>query len=187
MAAITREIEGGEVKAFPKITGTSTKMTVSQDDTDNSQRAIPAPKKKRKRTKKPSAPPVDVTPETIPSESQQHAIERTETDSPREQISVLSEPVEATGQQETTVELGYFRSKTERKDSPKKIAQKYHTGNGFIKWQIQTVMTLMFKAVDAETRSFQNVLAELRSTKIGNSLPSPTEILHGRSLVTGSP
>ena len=45
----------------------------------------------------------------------------------------------------------------------------------------------MFKAVDAETWSFQNVLAELRSTKIGNGLPSPAEILHGRYLVTGEP
>ena len=45
----------------------------------------------------------------------------------------------------------------------------------------------MFQAVDAETRSFQNVLAELRSTKIGNSLSCPAAILHGRSLVTGEP
>ena len=45
----------------------------------------------------------------------------------------------------------------------------------------------MFKAVDAETLSFQNVLAELRSTKISNGLPSPAEILHGRSLIRGAP
>ena len=53
----------------------------------------------------------------------------------------------------------------------------YPQSNGFIECQIQTI-----KAVDAGTRSFQNVLAELRSTKIGNGLPSPAEILHGRSL-----
>ena len=43
------------------------------------------------------------------------------------------------------------------------------------------------QAMDAGTQSFQNVLTELRSTKIGNSLPSPAEILHGRSLITGQP
>ena len=41
--------------------------------------------------------------------------------------------------------------------------------------------------MDAGTWSFQNVLTELRSTKIGNGLPSPAEILHGRSLVAGEP
>ena len=39
----------------------------------------------------------------------------------------------------------------------------------------------------AGTRSFQEVLSELRATKIGNNLPSPAEILHGRSLITGEP
>ena len=39
--------------------------------------------------------------------------------------------------------------------------------------------------MDAGTQSFQEVLSELRATKIGNSLPSPAEILHGRSLITG--
>ena len=63
----------------------------------------------------------------------------------------------------------------------------YPQSNGFIKQQIQTVRNLMFKAVDADTQSFQNVLTELRSTKIRNGLPSPVEILHGRSLVTGEP
>ena len=29
--------------------------------------------------------------------------------------------------------------------------------------------------------------SELRATKIGNDLPSPAEILHGRSLITGEP
>ena len=41
--------------------------------------------------------------------------------------------------------------------------------------------------MDAGTRSFQEVLSELRATKIGNDLPSPAEILHGRSLITGKP
>ena len=41
--------------------------------------------------------------------------------------------------------------------------------------------------MDAGTRSFQEVLSELRATKIGNNLPSPAEILHGRSLITGEP
>ena len=41
--------------------------------------------------------------------------------------------------------------------------------------------------MDAGTRFFQEVLSELRATKIGNDLPSPAEILHGRSLITGEP
>ena len=41
--------------------------------------------------------------------------------------------------------------------------------------------------MDAGTRSFQEVLSELRATKIGNDLLSPAEILHGRSLITGKP
>ena len=41
--------------------------------------------------------------------------------------------------------------------------------------------------MDGGTRSFQEVLSELRSTKIRNDLPSPAEILHGRSLITGEP
>ena len=63
----------------------------------------------------------------------------------------------------------------------------YPQSNGFIECQIQTVKNLLYKAVDAGTWSFQNVLAELRSTKIGNGLPSPAEILHGRSFITGEP
>ena len=63
----------------------------------------------------------------------------------------------------------------------------YPQSNGFIERQIQTVKNLLYKAVDADTRSFQDVLAELRSTKIGRDLPSPAEILHGRCLVTGAP
>ena len=63
----------------------------------------------------------------------------------------------------------------------------YPQSNGFIECQIRTVKNLLYKAVDAGTRSFQEVLSELRSTKIRNSLPSPAEILHGRSLITGAP
>ena len=63
----------------------------------------------------------------------------------------------------------------------------YPQSNGFIERQIQTVKNLLYKALDAGTWSFQDVLAELRSTKIGNGLPSPAEILHGRSLITGEP
>ena len=63
----------------------------------------------------------------------------------------------------------------------------YPQSNGFIERQIQTVKNLLDKAVDAHTRSFQEVLSELRSTKMRNGLPSPAEILHGRSLITGAP
>ena len=34
----------------------------------------------------------------------------------------------------------------------------------------------------SNTRSFQEVLADLRTTRIGTGLPSPAEILHGRNL-----
>ena len=63
----------------------------------------------------------------------------------------------------------------------------YPQSNGFIERQIQTVKNLLYKAVEAGTRSFHEVLSELRSTKIRHGLPSPAEILHGRSLITGAP
>ena len=63
----------------------------------------------------------------------------------------------------------------------------YPQSNGFIECHIQTVKNLLYKAMDAGTRSFQEVLSELRATKIGNDLPCPAEILHGRSLITGEP
>ena len=63
----------------------------------------------------------------------------------------------------------------------------YPQSNGFIERHIQTVKNLLYKVMDAGTRSFQEVLSELRATKIGNDLPSPAEILHGRSLSTGEP
>ena len=36
----------------------------------------------------------------------------------------------------------------------------------------------------SNTQSFQEVLADLRMTRIGMGLPSPAEILHGRNLTT---
>ena len=36
----------------------------------------------------------------------------------------------------------------------------------------------------SNTRSFQEVLADLRTTRIATGLPSPAEILHGRNLTT---
>ena len=36
----------------------------------------------------------------------------------------------------------------------------------------------------SNTRSFQEVLADLRTTRIGTGLPSPAEILPGRNLTT---
>ena len=36
----------------------------------------------------------------------------------------------------------------------------------------------------SNTQSFQEVLADLRTTRIGTELPSPAEILHGRNLTT---
>ena len=41
---------------------------------------------------------------------------------------------------------------------------------------------MLFKS--SNTRSFQEVLADLRTTRIGTGLPSPAEILHGRNLMT---
>ena len=41
---------------------------------------------------------------------------------------------------------------------------------------------MLFKS--SNTRSFQEVLVDLRTTHIGTGLPSPAEILHGRNLTT---
>ena len=41
---------------------------------------------------------------------------------------------------------------------------------------------MLFKS--SNTRSFQEVLADLRTTRIGTGLPSPAEILHGTNLTT---
>ena len=54
--------------------------------------------------------------------------------------------------------------------------------NGFIERHIQTVKNMLFKS--SNTRSFQEVLADLRTTRIRTGLPSPAEILHGRNLTT---
>ena len=58
----------------------------------------------------------------------------------------------------------------------------YPHSNGFIERHIQTVKTMLSKS--SNTRSFQEVLADLRTTRIGAGLPSPAEILHGRNLMT---
>ena len=59
----------------------------------------------------------------------------------------------------------------------------YPQSNGFIERQIQTVKRLMEKATSTG-RSFQEALTGLRATPITEGMPSPTEILHGRSLTT---
>ena len=59
----------------------------------------------------------------------------------------------------------------------------YPQSNGFIERQIQTVKRLMEKAISMG-RSFQEALTSLRAQPLGDGLPSPAEILHGRSLVT---
>ena len=59
---------------------------------------------------------------------------------------------------------------------------KYPHSNGFIERHIQTVKNILSKS--SNTRSFQEVLADLRTTRIGMGLPSPAEILHGRNLTT---
>ena len=58
----------------------------------------------------------------------------------------------------------------------------YPCSNGFIERHIQMVKNMLSKS--SNTRSFQEVLADLRTTCIGMGLPSPAEILHGRNLTT---
>ena len=58
----------------------------------------------------------------------------------------------------------------------------YPHSNGFIEQHIQTVKNMLSKS--SNTQSFQEVLADLRTTRIGTGLPSPAEILHGRNLTT---
>ena len=48
----------------------------------------------------------------------------------------------------------------------------YPRSNGFIEQHIQTVKNMLSKS--SNTRSFQEVLADLRTTCIGMGLPSPT-------------
>ena len=59
----------------------------------------------------------------------------------------------------------------------------YPWSNGFIERQIQTVERLIEKA-SSMGRSHQEALTGLRAQPLGDGLPSPAEILHGRSLVT---
>ena len=59
----------------------------------------------------------------------------------------------------------------------------YPQSNGFIERQIQTVKRLIEKA-NSSRRSHQEALTGLRAQPLGDGLPSPSEILHGRSLVT---
>ena len=58
----------------------------------------------------------------------------------------------------------------------------YPHSNGFIERHIQTVKNMLSKS--SNTQFFQEVLAHLRTTRIGMGLPSPAEILHGRNLTT---
>ena len=58
----------------------------------------------------------------------------------------------------------------------------YPRSNGFIERHIQMVKNMLSKS--SNTRSFQEVLADLRTTRIGTGLPSPAQILHGRNLTT---
>ena len=59
----------------------------------------------------------------------------------------------------------------------------YPQSNGFIERQIQMVKGLIGEATST-VRSFQEALAGLRAQPLGDGLPSPAEILHGRSLIT---
>ena len=58
----------------------------------------------------------------------------------------------------------------------------YPRSNDFIYGQIQTMKRLMEKAISSG-RSLQEALTSLRAQPLGDGLPSPAEILHGRSLV----
>ena len=92
---VTREeTDGGcEVEAYPILeTGAGPERNESQDSNSQPQRAITAPKK-RKQTKKarPVVPvSMDVTPGTTHSEPQPSATNGTESNSSREQNSVIS-------------------------------------------------------------------------------------------------
>ena len=59
----------------------------------------------------------------------------------------------------------------------------YPRSNGFIERQIQTMKRLIEKA-NSSGRSHQVALTGLRAQALGDGLPLPAEILHGRSLVT---
>ena len=59
----------------------------------------------------------------------------------------------------------------------------YPQSNGFIERQIQTMKRLLEKA-NSSGRSYQEALTGLRAQPLGDGLPSLSEILHWRSLVT---
>ena len=71
-------------------------------------------------------------------------------------------------------------SHTEASSTPTTSSPGYLHSNGFIECHIQTVKNMLSKSSNA--RSFQEVLADLRTTCIGTGLPSPAEILHRRNL-----
>jgi len=60
----------------------------------------------------------------------------------------------------------------------------YARSNGFAERMIQTVKKLMAKAMETGDSTF-SALAAYRSTPLANDIPSPSEILHGRDIVTG--
>ena len=62
------------------------------------------------------------------------------------------------------------------------LSPGYPRSNGFIEQHIQMVKNMLSKS--SNTQSFQEVLADLRTTHIGTDLPSPAEILHRRNLTT---
>ena len=52
----------------------------------------------------------------------------------------------------------------------------YPHSNGFIEWHILMIKNMLSKS--SNTQSFQEVLADLRKTRIRTELPSPAEIPH---------
>ena len=59
----------------------------------------------------------------------------------------------------------------------------YPQSNGFSERQIQTVKRLLEKA-NSSGRSHQEALTSLRAQPLGDGLLSPSDILHGRRIVT---
>ena len=62
----------------------------------------------------------------------------------------------------------------------------YAPSNGFIERQVQSVKRCMVKALELK-KPLLFAIADLRATAIDDGLPSPAEILHGRSMTTGRP
>ena len=60
---------------------------------------------------------------------------------------------------------------------------KYPQSNGFIERQVQMMKRLVEKATSTGS-SFQEALTGLRAQPLGDDLPFPAEIFHGRSLIT---